>query len=166
MKGADVRVADIGDAPQLLELWSLVYDDVDSSARPTWRNHARAWFAGVVGNGAIAHFPVVEIDGVIVATAIGTLELGVPNPHCPRGRAVRLANVITLPTHRGHGYATSLVAAVVDWARSVHADRIDLSATPAAQGIYERAGFVRTSAPRMKLVLTDEVTSGDEHGST
>jgi GNAT superfamily N-acetyltransferase len=96
---------------------------------------------------------VVEVDGCVVATAIGTLELGVPNPQCLRGRTVRLANVITLPEHRGRGYGSLLVREVIEWARSIDADRVDLGATPDGQRIYERAGFVPTSAPRMKLVL-------------
>nr|WP_200962738.1 GNAT family N-acetyltransferase [Terrabacter sp. Soil810] len=96
---------------------------------------------------------MVEVDGVVIAAAIGTLELGVPNPHCPRGRAVRLANVITVPEHRGRGFGTLLVGDVVEWARSIDADRVDLSATPDGRRVYERAGFTLTSAPRLKLVL-------------
>jgi hypothetical protein len=42
---------------------------------------------------------------------------------------------------------------VIDWARTVHAHRVDLSATPEGQRIYTKAGFVLTTAPRMKLVL-------------
>jgi hypothetical protein len=42
---------------------------------------------------------------------------------------------------------------VARWARSINADRVDLSATPEGQRIYLKAGFVLTSAPRMKLVL-------------
>jgi GNAT superfamily N-acetyltransferase len=71
----------------------------------------------------------------------------------PRGRGVRLANVITVPEHRGHGYGTLLVLDVITWARSIGADRVDLSATAEGQRIYEKAGFVATRAPRMKLVL-------------
>jgi GNAT superfamily N-acetyltransferase len=96
---------------------------------------------------------VIEVYGELVATAIGTLETGVPNPQCVRGRTVRLANVITLPEHRGQGHGSALVLDVVAWARSIAADRLDLSATPAGQRIYERLGFTLTSAPRMKLVL-------------
>ena len=101
----------------------------------------------------MVRFPVIEADGQIVSTGIGALELGVPNPYCPRGRTVRLANVITHPEHRRKGYATLVVDDVTEWARSIHADRIDLSATPEAQSIYKRAGFVATTAPRLKLVL-------------
>jgi hypothetical protein len=38
-------------------------------------------------------------------------------------------------------------------ARSIDADRVDLSATSEGQRLDERLGFVLTSAPRMKLVL-------------
>jgi GNAT superfamily N-acetyltransferase len=71
----------------------------------------------------------------------------------PTGRAVRLVNVITLPDHRGRGYATELISDVIDWARRIAADRIDLSGTPDGQRIYQRLGFEPTSAPRTKLVL-------------
>jgi GNAT superfamily N-acetyltransferase len=66
---------------------------------------------------------------------------------------VRLANVITSPEHRGRGFGTLLVRDVIQWAGSIDADRVDLSATPDGQRIYERMGFDRTTAPRMKLVL-------------
>lgn len=137
---------------QLLSLWALLFAE-DVEDRPAWRGHARQWFSEVVADREVACFPVISVDGVLVATAIGTLELGVPNPYCPRGRTVRLANVVTVPDHRGHGYGTRLVEHVIAWAHSIGADRVDLSATADGQKIYERAGFVLTSAPRMKLVL-------------
>jgi len=119
----------------------------------SWRANARAWFARALEDPASARFPVIDVAGTIVASAIGTLEIGVPNPHCPRGRLVRLANVVTVPEHRGQGFGTAVVRDVVAWARSIDADRVDLSATPDGQRIYERVGFISTRAPRMKLVL-------------
>jgi GNAT superfamily N-acetyltransferase len=151
--GEGIRAATLEDCPRLLRLWALLFAEDDPADRELWRNHAPGWFARFVGDSSIACFPVVEVDGDIVATAIGTLELGVPNPNCPRGRTVRLANLITAPEHRGNGYGTRLVHDVIEWARSIDADRVDLSATPDGQPIYEKAGFVLTSAPRMKLVL-------------
>lgn len=148
-----MRAATATDAPQLLALWELVYDDVDTDPLTIWKEHAHRWFTQLVDETTTAHFPVIEVDGDVVATAIGTLEIGVPNPQCRRGRTVRLANVITLPEYRGKGYGTLLVRDVIDWARSIEADRVDLSATPNGQRIYERAGFKVTKAPRMKLVL-------------
>jgi GNAT superfamily N-acetyltransferase len=148
-----LRYATQADIDALLYLWGLVFDeDLDSVVQP-WRRYARTWFEGVVNDPESACFPVIEVEGTIVATAIGTLELGAPNPQCVRGRAVRLANVVTLPDHRSRGYGTRLVDSVIEWAISIQADRVDLSATPDGQRIYEKAGFVLTSAPRMKLVL-------------
>lgn len=107
----------------------------------------------MVGDTGTARFTVVEVDGELVATAIGVLELGVPNPHCVKGRTVRVANVITLPEHRGQGHGSRLVLDIISWARSIEADRVDLSTTPDGQRVYERLGFTLTSAPRMKLML-------------
>lgn len=147
-----LRTATAEDSPQLLRLWALFDEDGGTPEEP-WVDHAREWFARYVDDAANARFPVIDVDGELVATAIGTLEIGVPSRQCVRGRTVRLANVITLPRHRGQGHGTMLVLDVVAWARSIAADRVDLSATPAGQRIYEKLGFTLTSAPRMKLVL-------------
>ena len=144
-----IRPATAADAAHLLLLWASLFDEEVTDSLTMWQQHAQQWFTRFVGDPTSARFPVIEVDGEVVATAIGTLELGVPNPQCPRGRMVRLANVITLPEHRG----TLLVRDVIEWARSIDADRVDLSATPEGQRIYERAGFNPTRAPRMKLVL-------------
>jgi GNAT superfamily N-acetyltransferase len=137
----------------LLSLWAMLFEESNSAAGAQWMGHAREWFDRCVDEVSSTRFPVVEVDGKIVGTAIGTLEIGVPNPHCPRGRTVRLANLITRPEHRGQGHGTRLVLDVVDWAALINADRIDLSATPEGQHIYEKVGFEITSAPRMKLAL-------------
>jgi GNAT superfamily N-acetyltransferase len=148
-----LRAATAEDGAQLLRLWALLFDEDGTASGEPWKGHAGEWFTRYVDDARNARFPAIEVDGELVATAIGTLEIGVPSPQCVRGRTVRLANVITLPEHRGHGHGTRLVLDVVAWARSIVADRVDLSATPAGQRLYEKLGFTVTSAPRMKLVL-------------
>jgi GNAT superfamily N-acetyltransferase len=148
-----LRAAKAEDCAQLLRFWALLFDDGGTPSEEPWKGHAREWFIRYANDAFNARFPVIEVDGELVATAIGTLEIGVPAPQCVRGRTVRLANVITLPDYRGQGHGTTLVLDVVAWARSIAADRVDLSATPAGQRVYEKLGFTYTSAPRMKLVL-------------
>lgn len=151
--GGRLRIATAGDGLKLLSLWARLFDENDSATNHPWKIHANEWFARFVDDASTARFPVIEVGADIVATAIGTLEVGVPTPYCLKGRTVRLANVITVPEHRGRGYGTSLVLDVINWAKLIDADRVGLSATPAGQRIYENVGFVMTTAPRMKLVL-------------
>lgn len=153
MSSGRLRTAKAEDCAQLLRLWALLFGEGGITSEEPWKGHAREWFTRYVDDTGNARFPAIEVDGELVGTAIGTLEIGVPSPQCVKGRTVRLANVITLPEHRGQGHGTMLVLDVVAWARSIAADRVDLSATPAGQRIYEKLGFTVTSAPRMKLVL-------------
>jgi GNAT superfamily N-acetyltransferase len=97
--------------------------------------------------------PAIEAAGELVATAIGALDIGVPSPSASGGAPGDLANVITLPEHRGHGHGTMLIRDVVPWARSIAADRVGLSAIPPGQRIYEKPGLTATSALRMQFVL-------------
>ncbi|CCH77183.1 putative acetyltransferase [Nostocoides japonicum T1-X7] len=146
------RDAGPADIDQLLLLWGLLFGETAEVQAP-WRGHARRWFQDVAESADSACVPVIAIGGTVVACAVGTLQSGVPNPLCPRGRAVHLANVVTLPEHRRCGHGSALVDRVVRWARSIDADRVDLSATAEGQSIYARAGFTPTTAPRMKLIL-------------
>jgi GNAT superfamily N-acetyltransferase len=151
--GDVLRQATSRDRDAVLHLWASLFEDADAPVHDSWADSARGWFTDSVGEPDTARFPVIEVAGRIVATAIGSLEIGVPNPWCPRGRTVRLANVFTRPSHRNQGFATMLVLDIVTWARRISADRVDLSATAIGQRLYDKVGFVRTSAPRMKLVL-------------
>ena len=45
------------------------------AAAEAWTAHARGWFARYVTDPAQARFPVAEVDGELVATAIGTPAL-------------------------------------------------------------------------------------------
>jgi GNAT superfamily N-acetyltransferase len=148
-----LRQAGPGDAAQLLTLWQQLFDEMFAEAPTSWRQPALNWFTGAVDAPGSARIPVIEVGGELVASAVGAVELHVPNPMSLTGRAVRLVNVFTLADHRGHGYATELISDVISWAREIAADRIDLSATEQGRRIYQRLGFQSTASPRMKLVL-------------
>ncbi|HJQ03286.1 MAG TPA: GNAT family N-acetyltransferase [Jatrophihabitans sp.] len=148
-----LRQAHRDDAARLLSLWQALFDELPGSPSTDWQQPALDWFFAFVDDPAGARIPVIDVAGEVVASAIGVVELHVPNPMSPTGRAVRLVNVITLPDHRGRGYATELIQDIIEWARGIAADRIDLSATEQGQRIYQRLGFQPTASPRMKLVL-------------
>jgi GNAT superfamily N-acetyltransferase len=152
VQGPRLRTAGPADAARLVALWGQLYDEMGAGS-DTWRDAARDWVVRCAGDDALLRIPVIEDAGELVASAVGTVEVGVPNPHSPTGRGVRLANVFTLPDRRGRGYATRLIGDVIAWAERLDVDRVDLSATPDGQRTYERLGFTLTSAPRMKKML-------------
>jgi hypothetical protein len=74
-------------APSFCAFGGLLFDDDGTTAWEPWKGHAREWFTRYVDDTRNARFPAIEVDGELVATAIGTLEIGVPNPQCARDGA-------------------------------------------------------------------------------
>ena len=148
-----LRRATADDRSEVLALWTALFEEDGAPTTGSWSEDAGTWFTEFVPRAHVTTLPVIEVAGRIVATAVGSLAIGVPNAWCPRGRTARLENVYTRRSHRRRGFGTMLVLDVVSWARRIEADRVDLSTTPLGRRIYEKAGFVATSAPRMKLVL-------------
>src|SRR2546429_879462 len=121
-----LRAATARDCVELLRLWALLFDEDNAAPAHPWRSYAAEWFTRFVDDPSSARFPVIEIGGAIVATAIGTPELRVPNPPGTQGRTARLMNVITLPGHRRPGYGMTLVLDALDRAQCLDADRLGL----------------------------------------
>lgn len=62
-------------------------------------------------------------------------------------RPWRLRGVATDPEHRGHGYASSVLARLLDELRLRGAGLVWCNARLPARGLYERAGFVTSGEP-------------------
>jgi hypothetical protein len=69
-----IRAATPADAAQLLLLWALVFNEDDADPSTAWKKSAQEWFSRLVDDRLTACCPVIEVDGDVVATAIGTLE--------------------------------------------------------------------------------------------
>ena len=148
-----LRIAAYDDGPQLVRLWALLFDEDDSQGGELWRGPAAEWFAYLSSGPTPPDFPSSTSTARSWRQQSAHWNSASRIPNALEDALARLANVITLSEYRGAGYGTLLVENLTQWARSIGADRVDLSATPEGQRIYARAGFVLTSAPRMKLVL-------------
>lgn len=115
-----------------------------------WQDAARDWYAERVDHPDYGFF-VVEVDGDVVAGAVGAIREATPSPGCPAGRDVLISNVCTFAGHRGAGHGSAAFDAVMDWARGTGVTRAELMATDDGRRIYEQVGFAVTRWPTMRM---------------
>lgn len=148
-----VRRAAAGDVAGLVMLRGEMFEamGIDASGE-SWRVAAHEWFTGRLRNPDYGIF-VVELDGVVAASAVGAIRDAAPSPSCPNGRDILINNVCTLPAYRGRGLGSAVFDAVLSWARETGVERAELMATDGGRGIYEKAGFAMNSSPAMRAML-------------
>lgn len=148
-----VRRAQGTDVKALVELREHMFAAMGvTSPDPNWRKNAHEWFSTRLDDPNY-HFAVVEVDGTVVACAVGAVRDAAPSPAAPEGRDVLVNNVSTAPPFRGRGYGRMAFDAVMVWARGLGITRAELMATAVGRGMYERAGFCDTSFPAMRAEL-------------
>lgn len=122
--------------------------EVDDSV---WQQAAARWFDERSEN---VHIVVVEVDGEVVATAMGERRLRAPSPGSPGGVEVLVSNVSTAEHVRGRGHGGAAFAELMRWVREESgAERAELFATGEGQPMYERAGFTVHEWPAMRTRL-------------
>lgn len=148
-----VRTATIDDVDDLVrlrvEMFAAMGVAVDGTA---WRESARVWFSERLDH-PLHRLVVVEVDGSVLACAVGSVRDAMPSPSVPAGRDVLVGNVCTAPGHRGRGHGRAAFEAVMAWAAGTGVRRVELLATAEGRGMYERAGFAQVSWPAMRATL-------------
>ncbi len=157
MTRARIRRATRADADALVALRALMFEamgtDPAALEAPTWRLAARDWFLDAVDAAAV-WVVVAEVDGEVVAGAVGEVTALIPGPGCPNGSVGLVSNVATLPEHRGQGLAAACTDDLLAWFRErTDVTRVDLFATPAGARIYTPRGFVANGFPAMRWNL-------------
>ncbi len=150
---AHVRRADADDVAGLVALRVEMFNamGIDTSDE-SWRAAAHQWFDSRLDDSECGIF-VVEVNGKVVACAVGAIRDAAPSPSCPRGRDVLISNVCTLPAFRGRGLGSAAFDAVLTWARGTGVERAELMATPDGKRIYEQAGFAVNNSLAMRATL-------------
>jgi GNAT superfamily N-acetyltransferase len=117
---------------------------------PVWSAAALEWFAVHLDDPQVA-IVLAEVEGAVVASAVGEVTRLIPGPSCPNGSCGLLNTVSTLPEHRGRGHAAAVTDAVIGWFEDgTDVTRIDLFATPEGARIYSRRGFTEGDFPAMR----------------
>jgi GNAT superfamily N-acetyltransferase len=124
-------------------------EDVDKLARlrAAWREHASSSeFLAAFRDWFLREQPsrwwwiAVEGDEPVGMVNLKLFER-MPSPDRRASRWGYLANLFVVPTHRGNGVGTSLLAAVVDQARADRLVRLVLSPSELSIPLYVRQGF-------------------------
>lgn len=116
-----------------------------------WQCAAGAWFDR---RGDDVRIVLAEVEGEVVASAMGERRLRAPAPGSPTGVEVLVSNVSTLEHARGRGHSAAVFDELMRWVREESgADRAELFATGAGRAMYERAGFTAHEWPAMRLTL-------------
>ena len=98
---------------------------------------------------------VARRDGCIACTAWLLLVDKPPSPRFPHGRTGVLFNVYTRPSHRKQGLAHQVMRALLDDARSLGLDVVELHATDDGYPLYKSLGFMDDSSTHrpMRMML-------------
>lgn len=151
MSDATIRRATHGDEDALVALRVEMFCSMGVvGATEEWQTRAHPWFETRIDDPACGIF-IIEVDGRVVASAMGAIRDAGPSPKVPEGGDVLINNVCVLPEERGRGYGRMAFDAVMEWAYSTGVGRIELFATADGRAMYERAGFATTSMPAMRL---------------
>ena len=84
---------------------------------------------------------VIEEDGEIVAASGLNLLSKPPTYSNPTGKEGFIMNIYVAPSHRGKGYATSLVNQIITYLKGTDYKKVSLVATSAGRSVYEKIGF-------------------------
>lgn len=151
-----IRIATLDDIELLIRL-RLDYAAEDFGPQPkeireTLRKQMREYFLTHINTRSFTAF-IGEVEGKAAATAFLAVSEMPGSPLFPGGVKGTVLNVLTYPEYRGKGYASAVLRALIDKARELGVDTIELSATEAGRPVYERLGFKASKYTEMKFPL-------------
>jgi ribosomal protein S18 acetylase RimI-like enzyme len=75
------------------------------------------------------------------------------NFEAPNGRTGYILNIFTLPGFRGNGIASSLVQKLIEEARQMKIDKVELHATKVGEPVYRKLGFVEPHDKALEIII-------------
>lgn len=146
-----LRKATVEDVPMLCEARRRQLVDEGLDPVIDIDEELRRYFEGALADGTIVEW-VLEEEGELVATAALCLMPFLPSYNNPVGTRGYVTNMYTVPSHRGRGIATRMLAVLMDEARGLGLHKVVLQASEMGGPVYERYGF-RPSGGWMELDL-------------
>ena len=151
----DIRIATAEDIDDLIKVrlaFVEAFRPLSEADKDNITTQLRSYFPEQIANEKLFCF-LGYVDGDIASVAFMLLTLYPANWVLRTGRMGLVLNVYTFDAHRRQGYGKQIIDAVLEKARELGLDGIDLEATTMGRVLYEQAGFeVRPYTP-MRLAL-------------
>ena len=151
--------ASLGDIEQLVRL-RIGYLTADFGTLDTQQEEALwrelpAYFELHLDFDLLAFVAREQESGEIVCCAWLLLVTKPPSPRFPHGQTGTLFNVYTVPQHRRQGLARQVMLRLIDTARELDLDVLELHATEEGYPLYQSLGFADDSTTHkpMRLML-------------
>ena len=147
--------ASLSDVPELVRLRIGYLSDDFGTLDPQqeadlWRE-LPAYFELHLDYDLLAFVAREQETGAIVSCAWLLLVIKPPSPRFPHGQTGTLFNVYTLPKHRRRGLARQVMLHLLDAARALNLDVVELHATEDGYPLYQSLGFEDDSSTHVAM---------------
>ncbi|MDY1592100.1 MAG: GNAT family N-acetyltransferase [Methanofastidiosum sp.] len=150
------RRATLGDIPELIKLKLALLDELnpneDKTKLDTLKKELEKFFEDNIGTTEFISW-LVEYDGEIIATSGLILWRVPPRYDCLHGKYGYISNMYTVPKARRNGISTELIKRLIEEAKILGLDILNLHATKDGIKTYRRFGFTDPIDPEIELNL-------------
>lgn len=149
--------ASLSDVAQLVKLrigyLEADFGDLDPQQEEDLWRELPAYFELHLDYDLMAYVAREEETGEIVCCAWLLLVTKPPSPRFPHGQTGTLFNVYTVPEHRRRGLARQVMERLIESARSLNLDVLELHATEDGYPLYRSLGFADDSTTHVAMRL-------------
>ncbi|MEN6379479.1 MAG: GNAT family N-acetyltransferase [Methanofastidiosum sp.] len=150
------RRATLEDIPELVKFKLLLLDELneddDKSNLEKLKLELKKFFTEYIGSDDFVSW-LVEYEGEIVATSGLILWRVPPRYDCLHGKYGYISNMYTVPKARRNGISTELIKKLIEEAKILGIDILNLHATKDGIQMYRRFGFTDPIDPEIELNL-------------
>jgi GNAT superfamily N-acetyltransferase len=149
-----IRPATSADIPRIVHHREQMFREMGTVCDfPAMTAACAQWYAEAVPAGIYRGWMVQAETGEVVAGGGLIVTPWSPGPSRTDPRMAWVFNVFVEPTHRGHGLARRLMAAMHAWCSEHGIERLALNATAAGAQVYRALGYGVVPEPMMRLDL-------------
>ncbi|NPV50261.1 MAG: GNAT family N-acetyltransferase [Candidatus Methanofastidiosum sp.] len=152
------RKATLTDIPELIKFKLLLLDELnpneDTGNLDILKNELELFFSEYLKRNEFIAW-LAEYQGRIVSTSGLVLWRIAPRYDCLHGRYGYILNMYTIPEFRKNGISTELLKKLIEEAKKMNIDILNLHATKDGINMYRKFGFKDPIDPEIELNLNN-----------